>query len=112
MKKLLMIVGAGLLMSVQVFAQKATVFNTDGTAIHGYDAVAFFTDSKPEKGKAQFSYKWQDINWLFASNKNLEAGNIPFLHTGTNNERAIKIYELLGYTTRRIIDFTRIKRME
>lgn len=68
-----MIVGVGLLMSVQVFAQKATVFNTGGTAIHGYDAVAFFTDSKPEKGKAQFSYKWQDVNWLFASNKNLEA---------------------------------------
>lgn len=44
------------------------------------------------------------------SNKNLAAGIIPFLHTGTKNERAIKIYELLGYTTRRIIDFTRIKR--
>jgi ribosomal protein S18 acetylase RimI-like enzyme len=44
------------------------------------------------------------------SNKNLAAGIIPFLHTGYNNERAIKIYELLGYTTRRIIDFTRITR--
>ena len=44
------------------------------------------------------------------SNKNLSAGIMPYLHTGANNERAIKIYELLGYTTRRIIDFTRIKR--
>jgi len=44
------------------------------------------------------------------SNKNLAAGIVPFLHTGSNNERAIKIYELLGYKTRRIIDFTRIKR--
>jgi len=44
------------------------------------------------------------------SNKNLAAGIVPFLHTGSSNERAIKIYELLGYTTRRIIDFTRIKR--
>lgn len=46
----------------------------------------------------------------YTSNKNLAAGIIPFLHTGYNNERAIKIYELLGYTTRRIIDFTRITR--
>ena len=44
------------------------------------------------------------------SNKNLTAGIIPFLHTGTSNERALKVYELLGYTTRRVIDFTRIKR--
>jgi ribosomal protein S18 acetylase RimI-like enzyme len=46
------------------------------------------------------------------SNKNLAAGITPYLHTGATNERAIKIYELLGYTTRRIIDFTRIKRIE
>jgi ribosomal protein S18 acetylase RimI-like enzyme len=46
----------------------------------------------------------------YTSNKNFEQGVIPYLHTGATNERAIKIYELLGYTTRRIIDFTRIKR--
>jgi YHS domain-containing protein len=72
MKKLLLSAGISLSMSIQVFAQKATVFNTDGIAIHGYDAVAFFTDSKPEKGNVQFSYKWQEVNWLFASNENLE----------------------------------------
>ncbi len=42
--------------------------------------------------------------------KNLQAGIIPFLHTGSNNERAIKIYELLGYKKRRIIPVTKIKR--
>ena len=42
--------------------------------------------------------------------KNLQAGIIPFLHTGHKNERAIKIYELLGYTKRRIIPVTKIKR--
>jgi GNAT superfamily N-acetyltransferase len=46
------------------------------------------------------------------SNKNLAAGITPYLHTGFKNERAIRVYVLLGYTTRRIIDFTRIKRME
>ena len=73
MKKLLMIAGMGLLISVQAFAQKSPVFNTDGTAIHGYDAVAFFKAGKPEKGKAQFSYKWKDASWLFAGKENLEA---------------------------------------
>jgi GNAT superfamily N-acetyltransferase len=43
--------------------------------------------------------------------KNLQEGIIPFLHTGSNNERAIKIYELLGYKKRRIIPVTKIKRM-
>jgi ribosomal protein S18 acetylase RimI-like enzyme len=46
----------------------------------------------------------------YTSNKNFDTGIIPFLHTAATNERAIKVYELLGYTTRRIIDFTRIKR--
>jgi YHS domain-containing protein len=73
MKKLLMIAGMGLLMSVHTFAQKAAVFNTNGTAIHGYDAVAFFKAGKAEKGNTQFSYKWQDVNWQFASKENLEA---------------------------------------
>jgi ribosomal protein S18 acetylase RimI-like enzyme len=45
------------------------------------------------------------------SNKNFDSGITPYLHTGATNERAIKIYELLGYTTRKIIDFTKIKRV-
>jgi ribosomal protein S18 acetylase RimI-like enzyme len=45
------------------------------------------------------------------SNKNLAEGITPFLHTGYNNERAIRVYELLGYKTRKIINFTRIKRI-
>ena len=45
------------------------------------------------------------------NNKNREAGIIPFLHTGSGNERAIKIYELLGYKKRRIIPVTRFKRV-
>lgn len=43
--------------------------------------------------------------------KHLEEGNVSFLHTGANNERAIKIYELLGYEKRRLIPVTRIKRI-
>ena len=45
------------------------------------------------------------------NDKNLDAGISPFLHTGSRNERAIKIYELLGYKKRRIIPVTKIQRM-
>ncbi len=44
------------------------------------------------------------------NDKNLQAGIIPFLHTGSKNERAINIYELLGYKKRRIMPVTKIKR--
>ena len=44
-------------------------------------------------------------------NKNLSAGNIPFLHTEQNNHRAIRMYEYLGFKKRRIINFTKIKRL-
>ncbi len=43
-------------------------------------------------------------------NKNLAAEIIPFLHTGQNNGRAIRMYEYLGFKKRRIINFTKIKR--
>ena len=43
--------------------------------------------------------------------KNLDAGIIPFLHTAEINERAIKVYELLGFIPRRIIAVWKIKRV-
>ena len=45
-------------------------------------------------------------------NKNTAAGNIPFLHVTETNQRAITIYERLGFVKRRHIDFTKIKRVE
>jgi YHS domain-containing protein len=41
--------------------------NGNGIAIKGYDAVAYFTDSKPVKGSPEFSYKWMGATWNFAS---------------------------------------------
>jgi GNAT superfamily N-acetyltransferase len=43
-------------------------------------------------------------------NKNIAAGVIPFLHVAETNERAIKLYEHLGFFQRRIIAFRKIKR--
>ncbi|MBO9150798.1 GNAT family N-acetyltransferase [Chitinophaga sp. GCM10012297] len=37
--------------------------------------------------------------------KNIEAGKIPFLHASTANSRAIGVYELMGFRTRREISF-------
>lgn len=54
-------------------------------------------------------YAQQLMTWLH--DKNLQSGYTPFLHTGSRNERAIGIYGLLGYTKRRLIMATKIKRI-
>jgi YHS domain-containing protein len=61
---------APLLDSKRAFA----TINTDDAniAIHGYDTVAYFTDSKPTKGKAEFEAVWEDARWQFASKTNRE----------------------------------------
>ena len=42
-------------------------------------------------------------------NANLSAGNIPFLHVLQTNQRAIGLYEYLGFTTRRTISFWKLQ---
>lgn len=54
-------------------AQKPQVFQTDGKAIKGYDAVAFFTDNKPVAGNPEFAYEWNGASWLFASRQHLDS---------------------------------------
>lgn len=41
--------------------------------------------------------------------KNLDAGILPFLHVTATNERAVKVYEKLGFKTRRKIAFTQFE---
>ena len=43
------------------------VHKTDGIALSGYDAVAYFTDGKPVKGVAAFEQAWNRATWRFAS---------------------------------------------
>lgn len=42
-------------------------------AINGYDAVAYFTESKAVIGDEDYSHEWKDAHWTFSSeeNKNL-----------------------------------------
>ena len=39
-------------------------------ALSGYDSVAYFTDNKPVKGDAKFSFDYQGAKWQFASAEN------------------------------------------
>ncbi len=57
----------------QAWAQKSPVFITDDGAINGYDAVAYFTEGKPVKGKPEFTYTWNSADWRFATAQNRDA---------------------------------------
>ena len=46
--------------------------NLFGTAIQGYDAVSYFNEGKPVKGKDQYRYDWMGAKWYFASAANRE----------------------------------------
>ena len=39
----------------------------DNVAIKGYDTVAYFTQGRPVKGKAEFAHSWNGAQWHFAS---------------------------------------------
>lgn len=52
-------------------AQKSPVFILNGKAIRGYDPVAFFTESKPVKGKDSLTFEWNGATWNFSTEKNL-----------------------------------------
>ena len=56
-------------LTLHVSAQKE-VFSKSNEAINGYDPVAYFTESKPVKGKKEFTFVWKESNWLFSSAKN------------------------------------------
>lgn len=71
--KRLVVAFLGLLIAGTVSAQKAEVFSTSEGAIKGYDPVAYFTSGKPEKGDPQFSFRWNDADWNFSNQKNLDA---------------------------------------
>lgn len=57
------------------WAQTKSLLNLDkaGVAIQGYDPVAFFTDNKPVKGKAEFAAKHHGATYLFASKEHRDA---------------------------------------
>ena len=71
MKKLILMLII-LFISVVSYAQSSEIFSNKKGAINGYDAIAYFKESKPVKGDTQFNYQWKDANWYFSSKENLE----------------------------------------
>ena len=41
-----------------------------GTAIEGYDPVAYVTEGRPVEGESAFAHDWMDATWYFASAEN------------------------------------------
>lgn len=41
-----------------------------GTAIEGYDPVAYFTEGKPVEGSSEHTYAWKGATWRFSSQEN------------------------------------------
>lgn len=39
-------------------------------ALHGHDAVAYFTDGRPARGTASFEHRWNGAVWRFATAAN------------------------------------------
>lgn len=61
-----------LLSGLALFAQQSATFVQSGKAIRGYDPVAYFTEGKPVKGNDKLLYKWNNANWYFSSQQNLD----------------------------------------
>jgi len=76
---LLILAGIGLLVTVPPAMTTASakepvvpINQENGVAVRGTDVVAYFTDSKPIKGKSEFSWQWMGATWWFASAEHLE----------------------------------------
>src|SRR5690242_21850637 len=66
-RRFLLSLGIALLPVLAASAADPINKSGSGVAIKGYDAVAYFTDSKPVKGSPEFSHQWNGATWQFAS---------------------------------------------
>jgi YHS domain-containing protein len=71
MKKFLTTMFVLMCFTLSTHAQSSEVFTTHDGAIQGYDAVAYFTDSKAVKGSKEFTFIYSGETWSFASLGNL-----------------------------------------
>lgn len=72
--------GRSLLGAVVAWVAMATVapavepvYGKDGLGLSGYDAVAYFSESKAVPGSPQFEHRWAGVRWRFASAAHLQA---------------------------------------
>jgi YHS domain-containing protein len=72
MKRNMLVLGLWMITTLGLSAQRSEVIK-DGNAIYGYDPVAYFIESKPVKGTEQFSFNWNNANWIFSNQQNLDS---------------------------------------
>lgn len=72
MKKVITVLSIALLSGISLLAQKSATFIHSGKAIRGYDPVAYFTEGKPLKGDEKLVYNWNNADWYFSSQTNLD----------------------------------------
>ena len=51
-------------------AMSPKIYTEDGIAVDGSDVVAYFTESKPVKGRKDITHDWMGATWRFASAEN------------------------------------------
>lgn len=44
--------------------------NLFGSAIDGYDPVAYFKDNKPVEGESKYTHQWNGAKWYFKNEEN------------------------------------------
>lgn len=54
-------------------AAASEIFTNWGSAIRGYDPVAYFTQGKPVKGSSDYEYEWKGATWRFSSAEHRDA---------------------------------------
>ena len=62
----LLLAGAALLLPASLWAQA----EAPRLVLKGHDPVAYFTEGKPVKGDAQYSYDWDEGRYYFANARN------------------------------------------
>jgi len=72
---LVVLLGIAAVIGACSVSQTATLaFNTDtnGAALRGFDAVAYFAANNAVKGDAKYEYVWNGAKWFFSSEENLK----------------------------------------
>jgi len=54
-------------------AETDTSWYSGGVAVSGRDVVSYFTEGEPVEGSETFSTTWQNAEWQFSSQENLDA---------------------------------------
>ena len=75
-RKLILItlfIGIGLLAACSNAGSSVAInAGTDGLALRGFDAVAYFAVENAVKGDTKYEYAWNGAKWLFSSEENMK----------------------------------------